>query len=56
VATEGFIDVPGGRVWYAVEGAGAPGVPLLCLHGGPGIPHDYLEPLADLADDRPVIF
>jgi proline iminopeptidase len=56
VATEGFIDVPGGRVWYVVEGAGAPGVPLLCLHGGPGIPHDYLEPLADLADDRPVIF
>jgi len=56
VATEGFIDVPGGRVWYIVEGAGAPGVPLLCLHGGPGVPHDYLEPLADLADDRPVIF
>ncbi len=24
--------------------------------GGPGIPHDYLQPLADLADDRPVIF
>src|SRR5262245_42142950 len=56
MSTEGFIDVPGGRVWYAIEGDGAPGVPLLCLHGGPGIPHDYLEPLADLADERPVIF
>jgi proline-specific peptidase len=56
VRTEGFIDVPGGRVWYAIEGAAAPGRPLLCLHGGPGVPHDYLEPLADLADDRPVVF
>lgn len=56
MASEGFIEVPGGRVWYRVEGAAAPGVPLLCLHGGPGIPHDYLEPLADLADERPVIF
>ncbi len=53
---DGYIEVPGGRVWYVIEGAGAPGVPLLCLHGGPGIPHDYLEPLADLADERPVIF
>jgi proline-specific peptidase len=53
---EGLAAVPGGQVWYAIHGAGAPGVPLLCLHGGPGIPHDYLEPLADLADERPVIF
>lgn len=53
---EGFADVPGGRVWYAIHGPDAPGVPLLCLHGGPGIPHDYLEPLADLADERPVVF
>jgi proline-specific peptidase len=56
MAREGFVDVPGGRVWYRIEGGDAPGVPLLCLHGGPGIPHDYLEPLADLADERPVIF
>ncbi len=27
------------------------------LHGGPGLPHDYLEPLADLAgDERAVVF
>jgi proline-specific peptidase len=56
MATEGYVDAPGGRVWYLIEGGDAPGVPLLCLHGGPGIPHDYLEPLADLADERPVIF
>ncbi|HEY6538087.1 MAG TPA: proline iminopeptidase-family hydrolase [Candidatus Dormibacteraeota bacterium] len=53
---EGFIDVADGRVWYTVAGAGRPGVPLLCLHGGPGMPHDYLEPLAALGDERPVIF
>ena len=56
MTTEGLIEVPGGRVWYGIAGAGAPGRPLLCLHGGPGMPHDYLEPLADLADERPVVF
>jgi proline-specific peptidase len=55
-AAEGHIDVPGGRVWYQIAGPDAPGVPLLCLHGGPGSTHDYLEPLADLADERPVVF
>ena len=54
--TEGYVTVPGGRVWYQVVGADRPGVPVLCLHGGPGMPHDYLEPLADLAASRPVIF
>jgi proline-specific peptidase len=51
---EGFIAVPGGRVWYRRVGAG--GTPLLCLHGGPGFTHYYLEPLEMLADRRPVIF
>ena len=52
---EGLIAVSGGRVWFRTVGTG-PGVPLLTLHGGPGVPHDYLEPLARLGDDRPVIF
>jgi len=52
---EGFIDVPGGRVWYRVVGKG-PGTPLLLLHGGPGAPSYYLKPLAALGDERPVIF
>ncbi|KAL8993436.1 MAG: hypothetical protein Q9169_006353 [Polycauliona sp. 2 TL-2023] len=32
--------------------------PLVILHGGPGIPHDYLLPLIDLADNYsiPLIF
>lgn len=49
------------ETWYRVIGsaeAGAPAkLPLLCLHGGPGFPHDYLEPLAELAESgRRVIF
>jgi proline-specific peptidase len=31
-------------------------VPLLCLHGGPAFPHDYLEELEGLADRRRVVF
>jgi proline iminopeptidase len=53
---EGFVAVPGGSVWYRIVGADRPGVPLLVLHGGPGATHDYLETLAVLADERPVIF
>ena len=26
--------------------------PVVVLHGGPGLSHDYLLPLADLADQR----
>lgn len=55
-AREGFVDVNGGRVWYRIDGAGASGIPLLVLHGGPGAGHDYLEPLNALADERPVVF
>lgn len=54
-ALEGFIPVTGGRVWYQVVGAGD-AVPLLVLHGGPAYPHDYLEALEGLADERPVVF
>lgn len=55
-ATEGKIAVSGGKVWYRVVGREKAGVPVLMVHGGPGAPHDYLEPLAALADERPVIF
>jgi proline-specific peptidase len=53
-ADEGFIEVQGGRVWYRCVGDG--GTPLLCLHGGPGFTHNYLEPLEALADRRQVFF
>src|SRR5690348_230327 len=54
-AQEGYIRVTGGLVWYKVVNPGN-GIPLLTLHGGPGSPHDYLEPLEKLANERPIIF
>ncbi len=55
MSREGYVPVMGGRVWFQVVGAGN-AVPLLALHGGPGFPHDYLEPLEGLAEERPVVF
>ncbi len=52
---EGFIDVEGGRVWYRIVGSGNE-TPLLLLHGGPGAPSYYLNPLEQVSVDRPVIF
>jgi proline iminopeptidase len=51
----GYIDVPGGKIWYNVVGTGHR-TPLLVLHGGPGGSSYYLKPLAALGADRPVIF
>lgn len=56
---EGFISFRGYNVWYRLVGAGeARGkLPLLCLHGGPGATHDYLEPLESMSTTgRRVIF
>lgn len=58
-AQEGFVSFRGYHIWYCIEGEGEqPGkLPLLCLHGGPGMPHDYLEPLGAMtATGRRVIF
>ena len=52
---DGTIAVPGGTVWFTRVGGGA-GLPLLVVHGGPGLPHDYLRSLERLADEREVIF
>lgn len=52
---EGFITVKGGKVWYKIVGEGVK-TPILLLHGGPGIPSFYLNPLSALGKDRPVIF
>jgi proline iminopeptidase len=55
----GFVDVPGGRVWYSVHGARhlltGRKVPLVAVSGGPGATHHYLLPLAELADERAVV-
>jgi proline iminopeptidase len=53
---EGFLPVPGGRVFYRMLGANKPGLPLLAAHGGPGGTSCRFEALAPLADERPVVF
>ncbi|OBI28012.1 proline iminopeptidase-family hydrolase [Mycobacterium sp. E2238] len=52
---EGTIAVPGGSAWFKRVGGGA-GLPLLVVHGGPGLPHTYLRSLERLADEREVIY
>lgn len=47
------------KTWYKVFGDIHSGkTPLVVLHGGPGIPHNYVLPHARLATDRgiPVVF
>ena len=52
---EDYLDIAGTKVWYRIAGLGDH-TPLLLLHGGPGLSSHYLEPLAELANDWPVIF
>lgn len=61
--TEGKADFSYGgetyQTWYKIAGDLKPGVrPLILLHGGPGLSHHYLLPLADLVSLRgtPVVF
>jgi proline iminopeptidase len=52
----GHVAVPGGRIWYRSNGDRHTDKPaLLALHGGPGVPHDYLLPLTALSGERRVI-
>lgn len=48
---EDDFDFHGRRTWYRITGdPAAPRPPLVVLHGGPGMSHDYLLRLAALAD------
>src|SRR5581483_5895706 len=51
-ATEGTISFRGYETWYRIVGDAEDRgkLPLLCLHGGPGVPHDYLESLERVAE------
>lgn len=52
----GYVGVDGGRIWYRVNGEpDSAKLPLLVVHGGPGMSHHYLLPFTDLANERPVI-
>lgn len=56
MATEGYVQAPGGRVWYRVVGdEHAQAIPLLLLHGGPGFTSEYLDSLEALSDERRVV-
>ena len=49
---EGFIPVGEYKVWYRSVGGGAQEqTPILALHGGPGVPSDYIEDITKLATD-----
>ncbi len=54
VPDEGFVRVPGGRIWYARMGDG-PGTPLIVIHGGPGSGSWGLKVWSALGDERPVV-
>lgn len=54
IPPEGFIEVPGGKVWYRIYGEGDRS-PVLTLHGGPGSSSFGLESIKVLAKDRKVI-
>jgi proline iminopeptidase len=51
---EGLLDVTGGKIWYRVVGQGDK-TPVLMLHGGPGYPSYYFNPLMEIGKERPVI-
>jgi len=53
-AKEGFVDVPGGPVWYRITGSGS-GVPLVVLHGGPGGTSCGYSRLEPLGKSRPIV-
>jgi len=59
VTTEGRIPFSGYETWYRLVGDREEDgkLPLLCLHGGPGATHDYLEPLQAVSETgRRVVF
>lgn len=59
--SEGYVQFQGYKTWYCIVGDLANTelgkFPVLMLHGGPGMPHDRLEPLKALVETgRPVVF
>lgn len=55
---EGYVNVQGGKIWYQIyeNSNGDNHLPIIILHGGPGLPHNYLLNLAELSKYRTVIF
>lgn len=54
---EGFISVPGEKLYYQRLGKLGKGTPIIVIHGGPGMDQSYLLPqMLELAKDHEVIF
>ena len=47
---EGYATISGYKLYYKIFGAGNAKT-ILCLHGGPGMTHDYILSIGDLARD-----
>ncbi len=52
---EGYVGVDGGCIWYQALGSSRR-ASLVLLHGGPGYPHYYLQPLEEFANSMRVVF
>jgi proline iminopeptidase len=50
----GYIKSKYGKIWYKI--LGKKGIPIICINGGPGGAHDYLEPLEELSKENQLIF
>ena len=53
-ASESFLPVDGGRIWYRTSGSGS-GIPVILVHGGPGAGSFSLKPLEALGEERLVV-
>jgi len=54
--SEDFIKTPWGKVYVKIINSAKSNTPLFILHGGPGLPHNYLYTLHKLYKDRTIIF
>jgi pimeloyl-ACP methyl ester carboxylesterase len=54
-ASGGYFSFRGYRVWYETSGDLTSGVPLVLLHGGPGIPGNSYQPLMQQLAPRPTV-
>src|SRR5690606_20850024 len=56
-AMEGYASSRGYKSRFRIVGTSSARQPLLCIHGGPGMGHDYLLPLEEMATTgRRVVF
>ena len=44
------------RIFRSVSLSSADTIPIVVIHGGPGIPSNYMYPLANVVTSRPIVF